>query len=187
MVTCYTIKKMVLFFILLILVIPACNSTTETEPVYNAQSFFPLSIGSKWSYHHHNSSDKTGYVAEWEAIGKKELSGNIFTQIAVYVPSKNGYDTIFYRFRGDTLSYISTYVKNEEVIADFSLSLNDTCWWDKELTVTEKSDDIFTVASEFHADYGYSLSFKRGTGITKLISNGFIYYQTDLIKAEIKI
>ena len=50
----------------------------------------------------------------------------------------------------------------------------------------QKTDSIITFETTFREDYGYSITFKRGAGIIRLIRNGFVYSRQILVKAEIK-
>ena len=54
-------------------------------------------------------------------------------------------------------------------------NLNDTAYWENDMTVVQKTKDIMRFEIPFGADYGYSITFKRGIGITNKIQNGFIY------------
>lgn len=69
---------------------------------------------------------------------------------------------------------------------DFSLNLYDTAYWRNDLRVIQKTENIIIFQTPFGADYGYSITFKKGIGITNSILNGFAYYRRTLIKAEIK-
>lgn len=165
--------------------IAGCDSSTE--PVYDAYSFFPLNEGNKWYYMQYSSagSDTTEYV--YEALPETSINGKFYAPVIRSVSSSARIDTFFYRNEGTVLYYIDPYSGREKVAADFSASLNDTAWWNNELVVTEKTKNVFTISSVFIADYGYKISYKRGTGVTFEASNGFVYYSRTLVKAEIKL
>jgi hypothetical protein len=173
-----------IFLSFAVIAVPACDSVSD--PDFEAKDFFPLIVGNKWTYHTYSNVDISNYTSYHEIKGIKEINGKLYYTLTVNIPERQEEDSLYYRCSGDTLFCINEYTMNEEVIADFSQQLNDTCWWDKHLVVTEKTKDTFTASSEFLADYGYSISFKRGTGIISTVSNGFVYYKTTLVSADIK-
>lgn len=160
-----------------------CDSSTE--PIYDAGSFFPLSEGNKWNYMQYSSAGNDTAESFYEAIPETDINGKFYTPIIRSDSKSSRIDTIYYRNDGNILYYIDSYSGKEKVAADFSASLNDTAWWNKELVVTEKTKNVFTISSEFIADYGYKISYKRGTGVIFEASNGFVYYSRKLVKAEI--
>jgi hypothetical protein len=168
------------FFLLFL--IPACNNTTEPE--YNAKSFFPLQKGNTWTYFNTSSGSAAAYNTKWEVTGTIMKSGNIFYTITV--TGKTPDDTLYYRCSGDTLFTLNKYNNEETVIADFSLNKGDTCWWNHDYVVMEKSKDVMTFGFRKSIDSGYEISFKRFTGITSTETYGFVYYESRLIDAHIK-
>jgi len=171
-----------LFIFLLFILIPACENSAE--PGYNAKSFFPLQKGNKWTYLNTNSGSQEGYNTVWEVTGTAKINGHLFYVITVTGNAED--DTLYYRCSGDTLFTFNNYDTGEKVIADFSLNKGDTCWWNHDCVVTEKSGNDITFTSRKSVDYGYEISFKRFTGITGTETYGFIYYESRLIDAQIK-
>jgi len=171
-----------LFIFFLLILIPACENSTE--PDYNAKSFFPLQKGNKWTYLNTNSGNKAGYNTVWEVTGTAKINGHLFYLITI--TGSAGDDTLYYRCSGDTLFTFNNYTAKEEVIADFSISKGDTCWWNPDYVVTEKTKASMTFGFQKTIDYGYEISFKRFTGITGTETYGFVYYESRLIDAQIK-
>ena len=95
-------------------------------------------------------------------------------------------DTIYYRLVNSVL-YSKLPRHEERIIADFSLNENEYAYWDTigDLKVTEKTDTIIKFERPFHIDYGSSVTYKKGIGIIQTRENGFIYYQRNLVKAEL--
>ncbi|GAB6283482.1 MAG: hypothetical protein STSR0008_22550 [Ignavibacterium sp.] len=175
-------KKIYTLISLSILLIIGCESSTEYSS--NPEEYLPLKVGNKWYYNSY-SSDTTEINLISEVNGREEIELKSYYRIIERNLQFNFTDTIFFRFSGDTL-FSRNKVSREKIIADFSLNLNDTAYWQNDMTVVQKTKDIMRFEIPFRADYGYSISFKRGVGITNTIQNGFVYYSRILIKAEIK-
>ena len=164
------------------ILIIGCDSPTEYS--LNPKEYFPLQVGNKW-YYNSDYSDTTTINLISEVNGKEDIDFKEYFRIIEQNLQSNFIDTIFFRFGGDTLFSRKKYYP-ERIMADFSLNLNDTAYWENDMTVVQKTKDIMRFEIPFGADYGYSITFKRGIGITNKIQNGFIYHRRILIKAEIK-
>ena len=171
-------KSLIPFLLLLLL---GCKSPVES--VYNTLDYFPLQIGNKWYYNtipsHPDSIDLV-----WTVTGLKLINGNLYYSIVENSSSFAYIDTVYYRFQGTSL--LNQRFDTEQYLADFSLNLNQYAPWRDDLKVIQKSDDIMKFETPFGADYGYSITFKKGIGITHTIDNGIIYNYKTLIKAELK-
>jgi len=174
-------KRIISFIPLLILIIAGCESPMDTTP---ADEYFPLKVGNKW-YYNSIYPDTTYINVIWEVNGKEEINGKQYFKIVEQNLQINHIDTLFYRFDEDTL-FCKRINYDERIVADFSLNLNDTAYWQNDLRVVQKTENIIKFETPFGADYGYSISFKKGIGITNTIQNGFVYNRLTLIKAEIK-
>lgn len=152
------------------------------EPSLSSEEFFPLQVGNKWYY---NSSfpDSNSVDFVWEVVGEENFDGKQYFAITELNLKFNFISTLYYRFNGATLFVRGTNF--EKILADFSLNLNDTAYWQNELVVVEKTKDIMKFETPQGADYGFSFSFKRGIGIINSIQNGFTYDRKTLLKAEI--
>lgn len=176
-------KNLIFTCLFLTLFFFGCDSTTENSP--NPGSYLPLKDGNKWYYNSHSRfPDTTSVDFVWEVKGQAEIGGRNFFRIIEHNLLTDNFDTLFYRLNGDTL--FNWDVNKEQIMSDFSLNLNDTAYWRNDLTVVQKTKDIIQFETPFGADYGSSISFQRGIGITNSIENGFVYYRNTLIKAEIK-
>ncbi|MHB1688114.1 MAG: hypothetical protein ACYCVH_12180 [Ignavibacteriaceae bacterium] len=171
-------KLIPLLFALLL----GCES--PNEPVRNVEEFFPLKVGNKW-YYNSTNSDTTSIDDIWEITGQKEIDNKKYYEIIKHYLKYNLKDTLYYRLNGDTL-FSKGINYNEQIVADFSLNINEIAYWKDDLKVVQKTENIITFETPFGADYGYSITFKRGIGIASAIENGFVYYRIKLIKAEIK-
>jgi hypothetical protein len=172
-----------LFFIpLLLLLVFGCKSPVESSS--NPPGYFPLQIGNKWYYNTFSQySDSIDLI--WQVVGQKVINGKQYFAIKESSASTFINDTIYFRFDGNIL--LSKINNNpEQYVADFSLNLNDSASWRYDLKVVQKSDDIIKFETPFGPDYGYSITFKKGVGITNTIQNGIIYNYKKLIKWEIK-
>jgi hypothetical protein len=175
-------KKIYLFISLSFLLLLGCDSPNEASS--NPEEYLQLKIGNKW-YYNSDYSDTTTINLISQVNGKEDIDHKSYYRIIEQNLQSNFIDTIFFRFGGDTLfSRKKDYP--EQIMADFSLNLNDTAYWQNDLTVTQKTKDIMKFEIPFGVDYGYSITFKRGVGITNTIQNGIIYHRRILIKAEIK-
>jgi len=159
-----------------------CESVNE--PNSYSQDYFPLKSGNKW-YYSLSYPDTTSLDLVWEVNGQEKINGKLYFSVVQQNLKSNFTNIVFYRQNGDTL-FFKTKNSNELIVADFSLNLNETAYWQKDLRVVQKTKDIIKYETPFGADYGYSMMFKKGIGIINSIQNGFIYYRTTLIKAEIK-
>ena len=175
-------KKIYLIISLSFIFIIGCDSPTEYS--LNPEDYLPLKVGNKW-YYNSDYSDTTTINLISEVDGKEDIDNKSYFRILEQNLQSNYIDTIFLRFGEDTLFSIK---KNypEQIIADFSLNHNDTAYWQNDMTVVQKTKDIIKYGIPFGADYGYSITFKRGVEITNSIQNGFIYHRSMLIKTEIK-
>ncbi|MDP2303458.1 MAG: hypothetical protein Q8N03_13660 [Ignavibacteria bacterium] len=175
-------KKIYLFIFLSFLLLFGCKS--PSEPSSNPEEYFPLQIGNKWYY---NSAfpDTTSVNIICEVHGQEDINHKKYYRIVEQNLQYNFLDTIFYRISGDTL-FSRRINYDEQTVADFSLNLNDTAYWQNDLTVVQKTKDIIKFETPFRVDYGNSITFQRGIGITNSVQNGFVYYRRTLIKAEIK-
>lgn len=169
--------------IIFLLIILFMNCGSPTEPTSNPGEYFPLKIGNKW-YYNSEYPDTTSINIIWEVIGQEEITWKHYYAIVEQNLQTNRLDTLFFRFNGDTLFRRGT--NREQIIADFSLNVNDTAYWQNDLRVVQKTQDIMIFETPFGADYGYSISFQKGIGIINLVQNGFLYYRRTLVKAEIK-
>lgn len=165
------------FFLLI-----GCESPTELSS--NPEEYIPLKIGNKW-YYNSVYPDTTSINIIWEVNGQEEINHKLYYRIVEQNIHFNFIDTIFYRFSGDTL-FCRGKDYDEQIVADFSLNLYDTAYWQNDLRVVQKTNEIMKFETPFGADYGYSISFLKGIGITNSVQNGFVYNRRTLIKAEIK-
>jgi len=168
-----------LFFYL----ITGCNSSTG--PSSEAYQYLPLNTGNRWYYNSNGISDTNSINVTWEVSGQTEINGKQYYELTQQNLTTNYTDTLFYRFNGDILFCLRVNYP-EQIIADFSLDLNDTTYWQNDLKVVEKTGDIIKYETPFSTDYGYSITFKKGIGITSMIRNGFVYNKLTLIKSELK-
>jgi hypothetical protein len=175
-------KKLDKLIPLLFALLLSCES--PIEPISSVKEFFPLKVGNKW-YYNSTNSDTTSIDDVWEITGQKTLNNKEYYEMVTNHLENNFKDTLYYRINGDTL--FSKRAKfNEQIIADFSLKINETAYWQNDLNVTYKTENTMTFETPFRADYGYSVTFKKGMGISILIQNGFVYYKLKLIKVELK-
>ncbi|MCK6613543.1 MAG: hypothetical protein L6Q47_04850 [Ignavibacteriaceae bacterium] len=167
----------------LVVLFIGCDSTTEKSSIPGA--YLPLKVGNKWYYNSHSRfPDTTSIDLVWEVKGQVEINGIYYFSIIEHNLRNDYLDTLFYRLNGDTL--FTWNVNNGQIIADFSLNLNDTAYWRNDLKVVQKTKDIMQFETPFGADYGYSISFQKGVGITNIIEGGVVYHRKKLLKAEIK-
>jgi hypothetical protein len=177
-------KKTFHLFLLILLLSIYCGSPTNNEE-YLKNSYFPLKIGNRW-YYNTSFPDTTTTDEIWDIIGKVEQNNKSYYEFVISYPSSAIKNTVYYRMNGDTLFYQGINDNKEHIIADFSLNLNDTTYWQSDLKVVLKTDSIIKYATPFSIDYGASITFKKNLGITDQISNGIIYYRLKLISAEIR-
>ena len=177
-------KKIYLSIFLLTLMFFNCESPTEYAADF--QEFFPLKVGNKW-YYRTNSTDTSNFNETIEIIGQKKLNDNIYFETVVNMIDRNFIDTFYYRFAGNALVTQSP-PQNERILADFSLKLNQYAYWDSvgDLSVSEKTDSIITFSRPFHIEYGSSITYKKGIGLIKSFTNGFIVHLRILVRADIK-
>jgi len=173
-----------IFFVISSSLLLLLGCSSPNEPLSKSEEYFPLEIGNKW-YYNSNYSDTTSINLISEIIGKEEINSKLYYKIIEQNVQSGFLDTIFFRLSGDTLFNMRKDY-NEQIIADFSLNLYDTTYWQDDMTVVQKNKDIIEFQIPFAADYGYSIAFKKGIGITNIVVNGFIYHRRILIKAEIK-
>jgi hypothetical protein len=175
-------KKIYLLILLSFLLLLGCKS--PNEPSLNPEEYFPLQIGNKW-YYNTVYPDTTSVNIICEVNGQEEINHKQYYRIVEQNLQYNFIDTLFYRVNGDTL-FSRRINYDEQIIADFSLRLDDTAYWQNDLKVVQKTKDIIKFETPFGADYGDSITFQRGIGITNSVQNGLVYYRRTLIKAEIK-
>ena len=175
-------KKIYLIFSLSFLFAIGCDSPTEYS--INPEDYLPLKVGNKW-YYNLDYSDTTSINLISEVNGKEKIGLKTYYRILEQNLLTNFIDTVFFRFSGDTL-FSRRKVYPEQIIADFSLNLNDTAYWQNDMTVVQKTKDIMKFEIPFGADYGYSITFKKGIGIINTIQNGFVFHRRILIKSEMK-
>ena len=172
-----------LLFILTIIELISGCSQNPTEPEF-VNSFFPLEVGNKWYYN--SSYPETSTITDvWAIIDNKNIVNKNYFMVIEQNLNANNKDTIYYRINGDTL-FSKTKNYDEQIEADFHLNLNETAYWRNDLKVVEKTEDRITFETPFGGDYGYRVTFKKGIGISNLVSNGWVYRSLKLIKAEIK-
>ncbi len=175
-------RTIYLIISLLLLSLISCESPTENSLI--PEDYFPLKIGNKW-YYNSDYSDTTTINLVSEVDGKENINNKMYFRIIEQNLQLNYNDTVFFRFGEDTLFMKQKYYA-EQIMADFSLQLNDTAYWENDMTVVQKTKDVMKFEIPFAADYGSSITFKSGVGITNLILNGFVYHRRILIKSEIK-
>jgi hypothetical protein len=174
------IKSIVSFIIASLFILAGCNSPTEVN--YNGQ-YFPLSVGYKWYYSTGSLADSAVISEVWEVTGIRTFNGLNYYQIDIHDLSLNTTTSCYYRYSGDTLFYkLPGYP--EYIAADFSLRLNDTAYWDNQITVTQKTQEVITFSVPLTGDYSYSATYIKGVGLTEMTENGFVYYHRKLVKAE---
>ncbi|GMU87454.1 MAG: hypothetical protein AMXMBFR48_26950 [Ignavibacteriales bacterium] len=145
----------------------------------------PLKDGNKWYYNSHSRfPDTTSIVFVWEVNGQEKKGGLNYFRIVEHNLLTNYYDTLFYRLNGDTLFGWET--DKEQILADFSLNLNDTAYWRNDLKVVQKSGEIMQFETRLGQNSSYSISYQKGIGITDIIESGVLYHRKKLIKAEIQ-
>lgn len=173
-------KKIYSLIPLLVFALIGCDSSTE--PSLSSEEFFPLQVGNKWFY---NSSYPDSNSADfvWEVVREENFDGKQYFAITEHNLKNNFISVLYYRFNGDTL--FVRWTNFETILADFSLNINDTAYWQNGLAVVQKTKDIMKFETPHGADYGFALSFKRGIGITSLIQNGIVFHRKTLLKAEI--
>ena len=171
-------NKTLYLIALLLSLIFGCKSPVESSS--NLPDYFPLQIGNKW-YYNTVSQYPDSIDLIWEVVGQKEINGKQYFAIKESSTSTFFNDTIFFRMDGDILLAKATDYP-EQYVADFSLRLNDSASWRNDLKVVQKSDGIMKFETPFGPDYGYSITFKNGIGITNEIQNGIILNRKTLIK-----
>ncbi len=176
-------KRIYFVIPLFLCLITGCDSSIG--PSSTLDEYFPLRVGNKW-YYNSNYKDTNSINIIWEVGSLIEINGHQYYEIRQEnFNNQNVYsDTSYYRLSGDTLFYYHNNLQ-EQILADFSLHLGDTTYWQNDLRVTEKTNRSIKFETPFSADYGYSITFKRGIGITSIIQNGFIFNQLTLIKSEL--
>jgi len=175
-------KKVCSIVLLSFILLLSCES--PNSPNSNSEEYFPLKVGNKWFYNS-TSADTTSIDVIWEIIATKTINDKVYYEITINKNKYNFIDTLYYRLNGDTL-FSKRMNYDEVIVADFSLILYDTAYWQSDLKVTNKTDNTITFATPFRADYGNSITFEKGVGITLWIQNGFVYYKFKLIKTELK-
>lgn len=171
--------KYILLFCILFSSAWIAGCSSPTIPAVAEQPFFPVNEMVKWNY----STGNNGTVnCVWNADNNLTTidATTYYTVVESYLSAPQHTDTVFYKQVGDVL-YRRIRGSRDYVIADFSLQLNAVAWWDTSARVTVKDDNTITFATTFGADYGYSISFKRGVGIVSQIDNGFVYNQLTLV------
>jgi len=175
-------KTKYLFASFLLVILFGCKSSTETVP--DASSYFPLKVGTIW-YYNTNINDTTSINTTWKVSRVIPFEGKNYFEIIEHNILANYFDTLYYRLEGDKL-YLKNIGDEERIVADFNLQLHDTTSWQSDLKVIEKTSQIMTFATPFAPDYGYSITFKKGVGITLEMENGFVVNYKKLLKAELK-
>lgn len=158
---------------------------TSYEPLSINKNFFPLKIGNKW-YYNTSGLDTDPILNIHEVTARKKISDEFYYLITDTHLQNNFKDTVYYRLENSVL--FSKLPQHEErIIADFSLNENAYAYWDSlgDLKVTKKTDSIIKFERPFHEDYGSSVTYKKGIGMIQTIENGIVYYQSNLVKAEI--
>ena len=175
-------KKIYLAVSLSFLLLLGCSS--PNEPSSDPEEFFPLKAGNKWYYNtSYTDTDSIDLISE--VTGGEVIGSKLYFRIVEQNLQFGFIDTVFYRFGGDTL-FGKTKNYSEQIIADFSLNLNDAAYWQSDMRVVQKTQDIMKFEVPFAADYGSSITFQRGLGIIETEQNGFVYYRRTLRKVEIK-
>lgn len=170
--------------LIIVIIIWACNSPTEIS--INTEKYFPLEIGNTW-YYNSVSSDTNTVDEIMEVLSKININDTTYYEVRVRNLLNNLSGTIYYRMSGDIL-FSRVPKQKERIIADFSLALHDTAYWERngDMIVTNKSDNIITFEQPFGVEYGSSISYQKGVGMTRLIVNGFIFIKKILVNAKIK-
>ncbi len=158
---------------------------TSHEPLYVDNSFFPLNIGNKWYYNTSGLNTDPILIIK-EVVALKAINDNSYYLVTNTHVQHSYKDSIYYRIDNSIL-YSKLPQHEERIIADFSLKKNEYAYWDAigDLKVTEKTNSIMKFERPFGADYGSSVTFKKGVGIIESIENGIIFYKRTLVRAEI--
>ncbi len=175
-------QTLIVLYIGSLLFFTACSPPTRSASKVN--SFFPLKVGNKW-YYSTSYPDTTAIDLIWTVSALTTIDKKPYYEVIENHLQSNHRDTVFYRMNGDTLFWKNPS-NTERVLADFSLGLNDSAYWKNDGKVVTRTETTIEFSTPFGADYGESRTYRMGTGLTLLITNGFIYYQQKLVKADIK-
>lgn len=183
------LKSSALCFFFSLSFLMGCKSPNEPAP--KPQGFFPLAMGNKWYYNSNtfiygaNNLDTTSVNLVQEITGQKVIDKKNYFEVTSTDLTSGTKETSYYRLSGDTLFHITAKYP-ENILADFSLNLNDQAYWDQSLKVIQKNDEYMAFAIR-DFDYSFSMTFKRGVGMINSASYGFgDCHMTKLIKSEIK-
>ncbi|MCU7497420.1 MAG: hypothetical protein HF311_18265, partial [Ignavibacteria bacterium] len=160
-----------------------CKSPNEPAPA--SSEYFPLAVGNKWYYHTNGISDTSSINVVREVTGQKSIDNKTYYEVVSTQLASGIKDTAFLRMSDKIL--FAHMGKGENIIADFSLNLNDKAYWEKDLKVSKKNGDIMAFESIPQLiDNGYGVTYQKGVGMTYSFLNGFAYEYTKLVKSEIK-
>ena len=157
-------KKLYKLIPLLFAILFGCSS--PNKPLEKVESFFPLTTGNKW-YYNSSTGDTSSIDDVWEITAQKEIDNKKYYEIIEHHIKNNLNDTVYYRLNGDTL-FSKRIDYQEHIVADFSLNLNETAYWQNDLKVVQKTENIMTFETPYEIDYGYTITFQRGVGIVSI-------------------
>ncbi|MCU7502522.1 MAG: hypothetical protein HF314_05580 [Ignavibacteria bacterium] len=178
------IKYSALCILLFLSFLTGCKSPNEPAPA--SSEYFPLAVGNKWYYSTDGvSRTSDSFTLIDEITGTKTIDNKMYYEVISTDFVSYTISTFYYRFEGNKL--LLRNEKGEKIVADFSLNLNDKAYWEENLWVTEKNDDIITFGSTpSMKDWGYAVTYKKGIGMIYSYSNNFGYKSKELVKSEIK-
>jgi len=178
-------KNRYLYFFILSFILFNCDSPIESHSYLT--EFFPLKVGNKWYYKSNISQDTSYFNETIEVVAQKKINDNTYFETVRNIISSNIKDTLYYRLNEDVL-YAMKPPQEESIIADFSLKLNEIAYWDStgKLRVSERTDSTIVFSTPFGGDYGLSITYKKGIGITYEYINGYIPHIRELVYWELK-
>ncbi len=173
-------RKALFFIPLFFACIAGCSQSTE--PVATADSFFPISEVSSWQYSTSTAGDIANQI--WKVGSEEVVDGISYYSVVISHPGTMlAASTVYFRCNG-TILYKKYAGSPEFIIADFSLNKGDAAYWDPYLKVTEKTESIMKFDTGLHGDYQYTITFRKGIGITLSTDSGAVYNQIILLKIE---
>jgi hypothetical protein len=157
------------------------HSTAPTAPDYG---YFPIELVSKWHFATTDNVNRLIATFVWENAGQVQLNNKTYFKILRYNSTPDSSTQTFYFRKDGNILYERTDTLGEHIVVDFSLGLNSKAYWDTSFTVVQKDDSMITFSTQFGADYGNSVTYKKNVGMVSEVSNGFILWQTKLVNTE---
>lgn len=175
------IKYLMAVFVALLL-FQSCESATESY--FEKNEFMPLKVGNKW-YWNHWIKDTTSVDEIWEVVGWQKVNCHYYFKVARYNgPGDTTISYFYFRIDNNTL-FRKWPGRDETILADFSLNLNEEAYWSEDLFVTKKDESTIVFQKTIGLDLP-QLEFKKGIGLTRDENFGVFHYRHKLVGYEIK-